>query len=170
MVPACRSTVRFTSFGIWSHCSGVGLSRTAPPVAVRTPWWTSSMPAVFSSKNMPLYSRLKTSTSSPRCEKYSRSFRASLPSAAGSRPASGARRSAAARVRRAGIPKSLFMPSSALGHPQPSPRASSAAIMPLSRRPAPGPGRAEGRDRGILGLTRSPRVDREDIHEFRDPS
>ena len=132
MVPACLSTVRFTSFGIWSHCSGVGFSRTAPPVAVRTPWWISSMPAVFSSKNMPLYSLLKTRTLSPRCSRYSRSFRASRPSAASSRPANGPRRSAAtaARERRAGKPKSLFMLFCLrVCRPQPSLRASSAAIM-----------------------------------------
>ena len=70
MVFVFASTFRSTTFGIWSHCSGVGLRRTAPPVAVRTPWWISSMPAVFSSKNMPLYSFVKTRTSSPRFSKY----------------------------------------------------------------------------------------------------
>ena len=70
MVFVFGSTFRSTTFGIWSHCSGVGLRRTAPPVAVRTPWWMSSMPAVFSSKNMPLYSFVKTRTLSPRFSKY----------------------------------------------------------------------------------------------------
>ena len=70
MVFVFVSTFRSTTFGIWSHCSGVGPRRTAPPVAVRTPWWMISMPAVFSSKNMPLYSFVKTRTSSPRFSKY----------------------------------------------------------------------------------------------------
>ena len=81
MLFACLSTVRFTTFGIWSHCSGVGFSRTAPPVAVRTPWWMSSIPAVFSSKNMPLYWLLKTRTFSPRCSRYSLSLSFSAASA-----------------------------------------------------------------------------------------
>ena len=70
MVFVFASTLRSTTFGIWSHCSGVGLRRTAPPVTVRTPWWMISRPAVFSSKNMPLYSFVKTRTLRPRFSKY----------------------------------------------------------------------------------------------------
>ena len=74
------STLRSTTFGIWSHCSGVGFRRTAPPVAIRTPWWIISMPAVFSSKNMPLYWLLNTRTFRPRVSRYSRSFSFNGPS------------------------------------------------------------------------------------------
>ena len=170
MVPACRSTVRFTSFGIWSHCSGVGLSRTAPPVAVRTPWWTSSMPAVFSSKNMPLYSRLKTSTFEPALLE--------VLAVVQGQPALGRRQPPRERPqeKRRGqgqASREAEEPVHAVlraGPPAAEPagleRRDYATVTP----PAPGPGRAERRDRGILGLTRSPRVDREDIHEFRDPS
>src|SRR5512137_1418191 len=66
------------------------------------------MPAVFSSKNMPSYSALNTSTFRPRASKYSRSFSRSRPSAASSDPCQREAAATAATARETRIERLLI--------------------------------------------------------------